>query len=208
MLPPTRANLLLLKDKAAAVASSRGLLRSRRRALIHELLACSVAYLASRDGISRLYAEAIGLLAVATGQEGGEVIASLVPACRRDFRVQVRNRRLWGLSLKEIESRETARRQPDRRGHDEGLLGPATAAAIDRFEAVVDALIEFAAHDNKLARLAEEIGRTTRRLRVLEERLLPAVQAEIRGIGQALGEREREELYRRQRCRGRAQEER
>jgi V/A-type H+-transporting ATPase subunit D len=57
-------------------------------------------------------------------------------------------------------------------------------------------MMEYAVFENKLKRLGDEILKVTRRNRVLEERVLPRLSREIRGIYQYLGEREREAYFR------------
>ena len=47
-----------------------------------------------------------------------------------------------------------------------------------------------------MAEEGEEIVRTTRRIKVLEEIILPGIKHQIRTIGQYIGEREREAFYR------------
>ncbi|HXX82270.1 MAG TPA: V-type ATP synthase subunit D, partial [Thermodesulfovibrionales bacterium] len=53
-----------------------------------------------------------------------------------------------------------------------------------------------ATYESKLKRLGEEIVKSTRRIRVLEERLLPELTRQIKVISQYIGERERETYYR------------
>jgi len=61
---------------------------------------------------------------------------------------------------------------------------------------VIAAILEIAAFESRLKILGEEILGVTRRIRVLEERVLPRLRAQIRAIAQYLGEREREAHYR------------
>jgi len=57
-------------------------------------------------------------------------------------------------------------------------------------------MLQIAQYESKLKRLGEEILRTTRRIKVLEEMVLPGLKAQIRNIAQYIGEREREAFYR------------
>ena len=65
------------------------------------------------------------------------------------------------------------------------------ARAIDRFN-----FIELADREMRLRRLAEEIGRTTRRVNALENILIPRLQTQLDYIQMILEEREREDLFR------------
>ena len=73
---------------------------------------------------------------------------------------------------------------------------PHTWKAIYLFESIVAAMLAIAAFESRLKRLGDEIVRVTRRVRVLEERVLPQLSRGIRTIAQYIGEREREAYYR------------
>ena len=57
-------------------------------------------------------------------------------------------------------------------------------------------MLEIAAFESRLKILGDEILGVTRRIRVLEERILPGLRSEVRAIAQYLGEREREAHFR------------
>ena len=196
MIHPTRTNLLMLKEKSASVSNSIGILKSRRQALIIEFLKTSAPYLESRRTIRELYGDAIAHLHCSIGQEGGGRLESLAAVSARDFSIAISRRKLWGLEYKEISHRETAERQINNRNYDYRFTTANLEEAVYRFEKIVDIILDIAEYDNKLQRLSREIIQTTRRVRVLEERILPRLKGEIRTITQYLGERERETYYR------------
>lgn len=66
----------------------------------------------------------------------------------------------------------------------------------DRFEKIVQLVLEVAPLEASLKRLGSEIQKTTRRINALEVMLMPRLDAEIRHIRGALEEREREDNYR------------
>ena len=82
------------------------------------------------------------------------------------------------------------------RGYDYLQTTPHLEEGIYLFEKIVEAMVEIAAFENKLKRLGEEIIRTTRKIRVIEERVLPELRYNIKTIVQYIGEREREVFYR------------
>ena len=63
-------------------------------------------------------------------------------------------------------------------------------------EAVLELLLRAAPLDRKLARLAEEIRRTSRRVNALEQRMLPSLQEQVQYIRGVLDQREREDVLR------------
>ena len=71
-----------------------------------------------------------------------------------------------------------------------------SALPLQTLKKIVDAILDIAEYDNKLQRLSREIIQTTRRVRVLEERILPKLKNQVKSIVQYLGERERETYFR------------
>jgi V/A-type H+-transporting ATPase subunit D len=196
MIHPTRTNLLLLKEKSSSVSNSIGILKSRRQALIMEFLKTSTPYLESRKAIRQLYSEGIAELLFSPGHLGETVIDSISDVTAREFGVEITSRKLWGLEYKEISQRDSAIRDIKARNYDIRATTVNLEEAIWRFEKIVDAILDIAEYDNKLQRLSREIIQTTRRVRVLEERILPKLKTQIKSITQYLGERERETYFR------------
>ena len=196
MIHPTRTNLLILKEKSSSVSNSIGILKSRRQALIIEFLKTSNPYLESRKTIRKLYGDAINQLFFSIGCEGQDMVDSLTGVTARDFNIEINRRKLWGLEYKEISPRESAVREINKRNYDIRFTTPNLEEATWRFEKIVDVILDIAEYDNKLQRLSSEIIQTTRRVRVLEERILPRLKKEIKSITQYLGERERESYFR------------
>jgi V/A-type H+-transporting ATPase subunit D len=203
MIHPTRTNLLLLKEKALSVVGSVAILKGRRQALIRELLETSRPLLRSREEIRRAYGRGIEELQLTLAHEGENFVVSLAAAGRRDLGVEIVPGHALGLSYREVHVGEGALRTPEKRGYDYRATTPHLEEAFSRFETIVEQMLEMAAYEGKLKRLGEELLRVTRRIRVLEERILPRLQGEIRSIAQYLGEREREAFYRLKRFKGR-----
>jgi V/A-type H+-transporting ATPase subunit D len=196
MIHPTRTNLLLLKEKFRSVSGSIGILKARREALIREFLKTSIPFLRSRQEISKTYWKAIGDLSLSLGHEGMEAIESLTFLTARDFRVGIKESSIWGLKYKDITIKDSPLRTPDERGYNHYLTSPHIEECIHLFERLLASMFDVAAYESKLKRLGNEILMTTRRVKVLEERVLPGLKNNIRKINQHLGEREREAYYR------------
>jgi V/A-type H+-transporting ATPase subunit D len=69
-------------------------------------------------------------------------------------------------------------------------------ATAEAFEGLLDLIIELADSEMRLRRLAEEIGRTSRRVNALENVLIPRLTSQCDYIQMVLEEREREDLFR------------
>jgi V/A-type H+/Na+-transporting ATPase subunit D len=196
MIHPTRTNLLMLKEKSRSIVNSIGILKARKQALIKEFLAATLPFLRSREDIKKTYGRAIRELAISLGREGKDTVDSLAVATERDFGIEVKEKSIWGLRYKDIAYHDTPVRQPDERGYDESCTTPHLDDSVNLFEKLLESMLTIAEYESKLKRLGDEIVRTTRRIKVLEEMVLPGIKHQIRTIGQYIGEREREAFYR------------
>jgi len=196
MIHPTRTNLLLLKDKSRSVVNSIGILKARKQALVKEFLAATVPFLRSREDIRQSYGKGLRELARALGREGRDGIESIVIATERDFGIEVIEKSLWGLRYKDIVFHDVPLRDPDQRGYDEFSTTPHLEEGTALFEKLLDSMLHLAEYESKLKRLGDEIMRTARRIKVLEEIMLPGIKHQIKTIFQYIGERERESFYR------------
>lgn len=193
---PTRTNLILLKDKSRSILSSVGILRARRQALIKEFLAATKPFLKSREEIRGIYGKAIEEVRLSLGREGRDVIESITYAAKREIGVEITERSIWGLRYRDVISETSPIRKPEERGYDYTSTTGHIEEGIYLFEKIVESMLELASFESKLKRLGEEILKTSRKIRVLEERLLPELKGHIRSISQHIGEREREVFYR------------
>jgi V/A-type H+-transporting ATPase subunit D len=196
IIHPTRTNLLLLKEKSLSINNSISILKARRQALIREFFKTTVPFIRTREDIKNTYGKALDELALSLGHEGKSGVASLTFATDRNIRVDIVEKNLWGLKYKDIVFNEKPVRPPDQRGYDFLSTTPHIEEGIYLFERVLEYMFEIAAYENKLKRLGDEITSITRKIKVLEERVLPELKGQIKTIAQYIGERERETYYR------------
>ena len=192
MIHPTRTNLLMLKDKALSVSNSIGILKARRQALIREFLNTTRPFIRSREEIRRSYGKALEELALSMGHEGKDSIESITVATKRDIGTDITERSIWGLKYKDISIHEPIQRSPEERKYDYRSTTHHLEECISLFEKIVETMIEIASYESKLKRLGDEILKTTRRIRMLEERVQPELKYQVKFIAQYIGERERE----------------
>ncbi|UCD36236.1 MAG: V-type ATP synthase subunit D [Nitrospiraceae bacterium] len=196
IIHPTRTNLLLLKEKAFSVVNSVGILKARRQALIREFLKTTVPFMRSREDIRRTYGKALDELRLSMGHEGRNTIRSVSAVTGRDIDIDIMEKRIWGLQYKEILLHHEPVRDPHKRGYDFLATTPHLEESAYLFERILELMIELATYENKLKRLSDEILNITRKMKVLEERLLPDLRYQIKTIKQYIGERERETYFR------------
>lgn len=198
----TRSNLLLLKEKAVSVGNSIGILKARRQALIQEFLNTTMPFLRARKDITGTYGKALDELALSFGQMGRTGVESITYATKREIRVNITEKSIWGLKYKDVIVHDAPVRDPDTRGYDITATPPRLEECIYLFEKILDSMLEIAAYESKLKRLSNEITKSTRKIKVLEERILPDLRYQIRTITQYISERERETYFRLKRFKG------
>ena len=192
MIHPTRTVLLELKARRRAVAESIAVLKARRKALIGELMKTAAPFLRERKEMCSLYHDAILGLALSKGHEGGTFIGSVASFSRARLDVDITQKSVWGLRYKDVQGGKDALRHPGERGYDFRSTTPHMEEAAERFERLVENVIEIAAFESKLRVIGDEVKKTTRRIGVLEKQVEPELRRFIRRISMHLGEHERE----------------
>lgn len=169
---------------------------------MREFLNTTLPFLRSREDIRAAYKKALDELALSLGHEGEGSIDSITCAAKRDMRIDIIEKSIWGLKYKDIIVREEPVREPDKRGYDFCSTTPHLEEGIYLFERVLESMLEIAAFENKLKRLGDEIMTVTRKIKVLEERILLELKYQIKTITQYIAERERETFYRLKKFKG------
>jgi V/A-type H+-transporting ATPase subunit D len=196
MIHPTRTNLLRLREKTASVANSVSILKARRQALIREFLASVGPFVRSRDAVRRRYQQAIEELHLTEGHEGGAFVEALASTSERDVGAEIEERNLMGVRYRDVTVYGPFVRSPDERSHGYVATTPHLDESIHLFETIVESVLEIATFESKVKMLGAETLQVTRRTRVLEERVLPGLESQVRAISQYIGEREREAYFR------------
>jgi V/A-type H+/Na+-transporting ATPase subunit D len=196
MMHPTRTDLMQLRERAAAVVNSVAILKARRQALIRSFLESVRPLTRSRDAIRRDYGQALSELHLSEGHEGMALIEALAATAERDVGVDVTERNALGVRYRELTVYGPFVRTPLERGYGYTLTTPHLEESVYLFESILATMLEIAAFESRIKTLGEEIMRVTRRTRVLEARVLPALRADLKRIIQAISEREREAHFR------------
>ena len=191
-----RNNLLALKERRRVVTGCTGILKGRRQALLKKFLEIGRPLLASREETRSRYGRGISELQTSLGLEGEDYIATLALIGQRHLGMKLVDINILGLHFRDLQEVESAVRPLDERGYDYPATTPHLEEALQLFELIIDDMLAMARYEGMFRRLGEELLRITRRIRVLEERVLPELQRDIREISHYLAEREREAYYR------------
>jgi V/A-type H+-transporting ATPase subunit D len=194
-ISPTRSELLSRRAQIRLARQGADLLRNKREALVREFLSELQRFVDTREALSRELAQARQSLMRALAVDGPEALASAGLASRRTVELQTSMRSIWGTKIVEVAT-DYLPRGPAERGFSAAAASARIDETAERFEAALELLLKVAPLDRKLARLAEEIRRTSRRVNALEQRMLPALQEQVQYIRGVLDQREREDVLR------------
>ncbi|MBW7885141.1 MAG: V-type ATP synthase subunit D [Caldilineaceae bacterium] len=191
----TRMELLALRVQIELARQGRDLLKEKRNALMKELMQVADTVLRGSDALDQAAGKARQALALAEAIDGPEAVQSASFAAQGQVALTVEGSHVMGVPIPRISA------QPVARGFGERGYHPASAsvridAVAAQFEEEVDLIIDLAAREVLLRRLADEIARTGRRVNALEQIVVPRLMARRDRIRLILEEREREDHFR------------
>jgi V/A-type H+-transporting ATPase subunit D len=192
---PTRTELLTRRSQIQLARQGAELLKGKREALVREFITELRRFTAEREALRSSLDAAGQSLMRALSVDGPEALASVALAQRWGVELELQERNIWGVRVTDVQSDYRARPAG---GHRYTAIGASVRIedATERFEAALERLIKIAPLDRKMRRLADEIRKTTRRVNALEQRLLPALQEQVKYIRSVLDQREREDTFR------------
>jgi V/A-type H+-transporting ATPase subunit D len=191
----TRSELLARRARIRLAAQGRDLLKDRRSALVREFQRLGASALESMGVLDRDAIDAAQFLGISIGADGREPIEAAALAAEVGIDVVVHTRSVAGVPIVEVE-RGTIARTRTGRGYSLAASSARVDAVAERFETVLERLLDVAALELSVRRLAAEIARTTRRMNALEHVVMPRLEAERAHIALALEEREMEDRVR------------
>jgi V/A-type H+-transporting ATPase subunit D len=191
----TRMDLLARKAQIALASQGRDLLEQKRTALLKEFLRTADTALERSDALQLTAANARQALARAESMAGAESVRSAALASRSAFGINVTTVSVMGVRVPHIEQKRVSRSMLER-----GFSIVGTSTTVDEtasaFETEVEAILQLAEIELRLARLGDEIQRTSRRLNALDHFVIPRLRAERDFIQMSLDERERADHFR------------
>jgi len=198
----TRSELLARRARLALARRGRVLLEEKREQLMLEFRRAADLVLVEAGELDKISASGRHALALAEVAEGPEAVRSAALAARRKIVLVARPVVVAGVEIAEIEYEPIGRGRFTRGYTAEGSSAHIDAVAAE-FEAAIEQLLRLAAYEVRLRRLSQEIGITNRRVNALVTVVIPQLEYETRLILSRLEERERQEIYRFKRIKGR-----
>jgi V/A-type H+/Na+-transporting ATPase subunit D len=192
---PTRMNLLGRKAQVSLAKQGVDLLKKKRDALVTDFFVVVKNSLAARESLNQTSQQAVDLLNLAAAIEGRQPLESSALPGRRDIRLNVSEKNVWGIKIPEV-SADSVVRDQFARGYSPTAATSRAIKTTDAFEHLIDLLVVVAGSETRLKRLGSEIKKTTRRVNALEQVVIPRIFREMSYIKGVLEQREREDIFR------------
>jgi V/A-type H+-transporting ATPase subunit D len=193
---PTRAELLERRSQIALAQQGMDLLKQKRDALLLEFMGVMDETLRLSDSLQKTVSEAQYSLAVAQAVDGVVALRSAGLATKGEIVVDMTGTKIMGVSVPVVTKGDSPIKSSFTRGYSVTGVSSRVDESADKFERVLDVIIEYADIETRLKRLGEEINKTNRRVNALEQVTVPSLREQVSYISQTLDERAREDLFR------------
>ena len=193
---PTRAELLERRSQIALAEQGMDLLKQKRDALLLEFMGVMDETLRLSDSLQKTVSEAQYSLAVAQAVDGVVALRSAGLATKGEVVVDMTGTKIMGVSVPVVTKGDSPIKSSFTRGYAVTGVSSRVDETADKFERVLDVIIEYADIETRLKRLGEEINKTNRRVNALEQITVPSLREQVSYISQTLDERAREDLFR------------
>jgi V/A-type H+-transporting ATPase subunit D len=193
---PTRAELLERREQIKLAQQGMDLLKQKRDALLIEFMGVMDETLRLSESLQKSVSEAQYSLAVAKAVDGTVALRSAGMATKGEIVVDMTGTKIMGVSVPVVTKGESPIKSSFTRGYAVTGVSSRVDESADKFERILDVIIEYADIETRLKRLGEEIQKTNRRVNALEQVTVPQLNEQVTYIRQTLDERAREDLFR------------
>lgn len=193
---PTRSELLERRGQIKLAEQGMDLLKQKRDALLIEFMGVMDETLRLSEALQKAVSEAQYSLAVAKAVDGTVALRSAGMATKGDVVVEMSGTRIMGVPVPVVTKGESPIRSSFTRGYSVTGISSRVDETADKFERILDVIIEYADIETRLKRLGDEIQKTNRRVNALEQVTIPQLREQVTYIRQTLDERAREDLFR------------
>ena len=193
---PTRSELLERRAQIGLAQQGMDLLKQKRDALLIEFMGVMDETLRLSDSLQKTVREAQYSLAVAQAVDGVVALRSAGLATKGEIVVDMTGTKIMGVSVPVVTKGDSPLKSSFTRGYSVTGVSSRVDETAEKFEGILDVIIEYADIETRLKRLGEEINKTNRRVNALEQITVPALQEQVTYIRQTLDERAREDLFR------------
>jgi V/A-type H+-transporting ATPase subunit D len=191
-VPPTRSNLLRMKQELLFARQGYDILERKREVLTAELVRMAHEAEVLQQQVWKLLETAYRGLEKAQLNMGRERVEWAALAAHKTVDVQLKYHGIMGVSLPVIQASGGPPEMLYSLGDTSATLDEASSA----FREVLDCIAELSGMVTAVFRLANELRKTTRRVNALQYIFIPQYEETVAFIISNLEEREREETFR------------
>jgi V/A-type H+-transporting ATPase subunit D len=191
-VPPTRSNLLRIKQELEFAREGYEILDKKREVLTNELVRLAQDASMLQDQVRALFSKAYRALEYAQLTMGRERLEWAALAVNKTVEVEIRNRGVMGVPIPNIIAQGESPQTSYSLGDTMSTLDEASVA----FREVLVRIPELSEMMTSVWRLARELNKTQRRVNALQHVFIPDYEETVVFIESALEEREREETFR------------
>ncbi len=189
--PPTKANLIDLREGLGFIQTGHSLLEQKREILVKELLTRIAKLRLTKKKVEQNLRDAYKLLGEAAVTMGPRLLNQISLAAPRDLEVQLGEKSIMGVEVPFL----TVKAKPIAKQYS--MLG--TNASLDlareKFFSIIQQVLVLAELETAIYRLALEFKKNQKRVNALENIFIPQYKNTIKFIDDFLEERDREELF-------------
>jgi V/A-type H+/Na+-transporting ATPase subunit D len=193
---PTRSELLERRAQIGLAEQGKDLLKQKRDALLIEFMSVMDETLRLSAEMEETTHEAQFALALAKAVDGSVAVRSASFATRNEIQIGMSGAKIMGVSVPVVTKRGSPIRSAFQRGYSVIGVSSRIDETAEKFEVILDVIIDSADIETRLKRLGEEVQRTNRRVNALEQIFIPQLTQQVRFIRMTLDERAREDLFR------------
>jgi V/A-type H+-transporting ATPase subunit D len=193
---PTRSELLERRGQIQLAQQGMDLLKQKRDALLIEFMSVMDETLRLSGTLQKTTSEAQYSLAVAKSVDGNVSVRSVAMATKGEVTIDMTGTKIMGVSVPVVTKGDSPLRSSFTRGYSITGVSSRIDESADKFERILDVIIEYADIETRLKRLGDEIQKTNRRVNALEQITVPSLREQVAYIRQTLDERAREDLFR------------
>lgn len=193
---PTRSEELRLKERIELAENGHEILEKKRDGLIHEFMEIIDDAKEVNQELADLYSQAKLKMMLAKTYDGEDTVRANAMAVEKSPQISLEAQNIMGVKVPEITSEQKIQRRILDREYGITSTTSRIDSTADKYEQLLDQIVDAAETQTKILKLLDEIEKTKRRVNALEHKTIPEMKDAKEQVSQVLQERAREETFR------------
>ena len=194
-IKPTRSEELRLKERIELAENGHNILEKKRDGLIHEFMEITGDAKEVNQELADVYSQAKLKLLMSKIYDGEDKVQANAFPVKDEPKITSSTQNIMGVVVPEIETEKISTNILQR---EYGITSASSRidSVADKYEKLLEKIVEAAETQTKILKLLNEIEKTKRRVNALEHKVIPEQKDALETISQSLEESEREETFR------------